>query len=79
MVATSSYINGKRARERRNDLEKWLSPADYSWDPKPVHGTGLWFVQEDMTRSWLDISSPASRLMWLKGIPGSGTLFIFQA
>lgn len=71
--ATAAHMEVTHAWEIRQDLEKWLSPADYSWHGKPVQaGTGNWFLQDDKTQAWMDSNNLATRIMWLWGIPGSG-------
>ncbi|PGH23008.1 hypothetical protein AJ80_02923 [Polytolypa hystricis UAMH7299] len=61
--------------ERRRDIYKWLCNVDYEAmhdRASSLHspGTGIWVVESKELRSWL--TSDASGLLWIHGIPGSG-------
>lgn len=57
-------------------LGKWLDPVDYeairtNLKP-PCSTTGVWLIEEEDFKLWLDISNTVKRVLWLTGIPGSG-------
>lgn len=70
--ATAAHMDVTQSNILQKDLEKWLDPADYSWDCDLVEGTGAWLIQENTIHAWLDLDNSTSRLLWLTGIPGSG-------
>lgn len=79
---TAALLAARKAQEDgdREDflrLAKWLDTVDYEayrTGQKPrCSTTGTWLIDEGDIKLWLDIKNTAKRVLWLTGIPGSGS------
>ncbi|KAK1999388.1 NACHT domain protein [Colletotrichum falcatum] len=74
-----AFAQQEYARIRSN-----ISPKSYDEDLYRLHGntcqgTGKWLFRDKLFQDWMEPSHTTSKIMWLKGIPGSdsATLFAF--
>ena len=70
----TSAIRDIPFEQRREKIERWLSPPDPSTNynralQQRQEGTGLWFLQSPMYIQWKTQQNSA---LWLYGIPGCG-------
>jgi Cdc6-like AAA superfamily ATPase len=71
---TSDAVKGLEFEQRREKIERWLSPPDPSTNYNKAlqqrqESTGLWFLQSDTFAKW---KTQQNSLLWLYGIPGCG-------
>jgi len=71
---TSDAVKGLELEQRREKIERWLSPPDPSTNYNKAlqqrqEGTGLWFLQSDTFAKW---KTQQNSFLWLYGIPGCG-------
>ena len=69
-----SAIRDVSFEQRREHIERWLSPPDPSTNynnalQQRQEGTGLWFLQSSVYMKW---KTQQGSTMWLYGIPGCG-------
>ncbi|KAI3319186.1 hypothetical protein HD806DRAFT_295960 [Xylariaceae sp. AK1471] len=70
--------------QRFQALKTELSPHLYhdrlDWlVNRSCDGSAKWLFGDKAFIDWLDISNPAARLLWLRGIPGAGKTFLSAA
>ena len=65
---------------RQTFLHSWLSPANTVDDQERCaeirsgrFATGRWLLKSDKFRSWFDMGSAPSPILWINGIPGAGS------
>ena len=68
-------ISDKLNEDQRLEILQWISPIPYQKHQKEhfrqaLEGTGVWFLEDDRLKAWLDSSQ--STLLWLRGNPGVG-------
>ncbi|MCJ1450686.1 hypothetical protein MMC28_001019 [Mycoblastus sanguinarius] len=68
-------LEGKVQKDHRLKVLEWLSSIPYERHHKKaldevLHGTGLWFLEDEEYRHWRD--SDQNAVLWVHGIPGSG-------
>jgi len=66
-----------RASQRFLALEAAIRPPAYGvrfdgLSNKICDGTARWLEKDAAFRSWIDMSNPSTKLLWLRGIPGAG-------
>lgn len=71
---TKNDVKDLGLEQRREKLERWLSPPDPSTNYNKAlqqrqEGSGLWFLQTDAFVSW---KNRRNSILWLHGIPGCG-------
>lgn len=69
-------------RHQRMTLANWLSGADSMEDQRRASSartkwpqSGLWLLQDDQVKRWMEASYPLSPCLWINGKPGSGKQF----
>jgi Cdc6-like AAA superfamily ATPase len=70
----SDAVKGLGFEQRREKIERWLSPPDPSTNYNKAlqqrqEGTGNWFLQTDTFAKW---KTQRNSFLWLYGIPGCG-------
>ncbi|SPO07054.1 uncharacterized protein DNG_09748 [Cephalotrichum gorgonifer] len=70
-----------RAKQKFQALETAICPPVYDdrldWlRTRTCPGTAKWLAQDQVFNQWMDLSSQATRLLWLQGIPGAGKTFL---
>ena len=71
---TRSSIRDVAFEQRRENIERWLSPPNPSINynralQERQKGTGLWFLQSHVYTQW---KAQRNSALWLYGKPGSG-------
>jgi len=66
-----------RASQRFLALEAAINPPKYGarfdgLSNKICGGTARWLEKDTAFQSWIDMSNPLTKLLWLRGIPGAG-------
>ena len=66
-------------QNKRITVTNWLSAADARLDQEVSASircdnpsTGLWVLQDDKMKPWLDPNNQMSPMLWMNGMPGAG-------
>lgn len=78
---TNNTIKQLGFEQRREKVERWLSPPDPSTNYNQAlqqrhEGSGLWFLERDAFAEW---KKRQNSFLWLYGIPGCGKTILSSA
>lgn len=78
--ALEYYEESRQFQEQQkfHNLEVLISPRLYDGKLDRLRtticdGTGKWLFKDSVFSKWLDMTDSSTNLVWLQGIPGSGT------
>ncbi|KAJ0164775.1 hypothetical protein CTA2_230, partial [Colletotrichum tanaceti] len=68
-------------RQEYASIRVHVSPRSYDEDLYRLSesicpGTGKWLFRDNTFREWIDPAASVSKILWLKGIPGSGKTYL---